>query len=50
MVLGDEVLLGAIPLEDLDLHVDPRMGRLLPNPASPDRPTSLAMGVRSQSS
>jgi clan AA aspartic protease len=45
MVLGDEVLLGAIPLEDLDLHVDPRGGRLIPNPNSPDRPMSLAMGV-----
>jgi clan AA aspartic protease len=46
MVLGSEVLLGAIPLEDLDLHVDPVNQRLLPNPDSPDRPMSLAMGVR----
>jgi hypothetical protein len=46
MVMGNEVLLGAIPLEDLDLHVDPRRGRLMPNPESPDRPMSMAMGVR----
>ncbi len=45
LVLGTEVLLGAIPLEDLDLHVDPLGARLMPNPASPDRPTSMAMGV-----
>jgi clan AA aspartic protease len=46
MVMGNEVLLGAIPLEDLDLHVDPLKGRLIPNPDSPDRPMSMAMGVR----
>ena len=46
MVMGNEVLLGAIPLEDLDLHVDPLRGRLVPNPDSPDRPMSMAMGVR----
>lgn len=45
MVMGNEVLLGAIPLEDLDLHVDPSKGRLIPNPDSPDRPMSMAMGV-----
>ncbi len=45
MVLGEEVLLGAIPLEDLDLHVDPLRGRLMTNPMSPDRPMSMAMGV-----
>ena len=46
MVMGTEVLLGAIPLENLDLHVDPSKGRLIPNPESPDRPISMAMGVR----
>ncbi len=45
MVMGNEVLFGAIPLEDLDLHVDPLKGRLIPNPESPDRPMSMAMGV-----
>jgi clan AA aspartic protease len=45
LVMGNEVLLGVIPLEDLDLHVDPLRGRLIPNPNSPDRPMSMAMGV-----
>ncbi len=31
-------LLGQIPLEGLDLHVDPRGQRLIPNPESPDMP------------
>jgi len=37
MVLpGDtEVLLGAIPLEDMDVLIDPRQQRLIVNPASP---------------
>ena len=45
LVLDGEPLLGAIPLEDLDLHVDPQRMRLIPNPESPDRPMSLAVGV-----
>ena len=45
IVLDGEPLLGAIPLEDLDLHVDPQRMRLVPNPESPDRPMSLAVGV-----
>jgi clan AA aspartic protease len=38
MVLpGDsEVLLGAIPMEDLDVLVDPKRQQLIVNPASPD--------------
>jgi clan AA aspartic protease len=45
MVMGNEVLLGAIPLEDLDLHVDPLKGRLIPNPESPERPMSMSMSM-----
>jgi clan AA aspartic protease len=37
-VLGDEVILGQTVLEKLDLHVDCRERRLLPNPAHPDQP------------
>lgn len=33
-------LLGQIPLEALDFHVDPLGQRLLPNPDSPDAPLS----------
>ena len=31
-----EVLLGSIPLEDLDVTIDPRQQRLIVNPKSPD--------------
>ncbi len=46
LVLGDEVLLGAVPMETMDVLVDPARQQLIPNPDSPDRPMSLAMGVR----
>ena len=38
LVLGDEVLLGAVPLEDMDLVVDPGRRRLTVNPTSPNLP------------
>ncbi|MEN6448885.1 MAG: retroviral-like aspartic protease family protein [Thermoguttaceae bacterium] len=34
---GARPLLGAIPLEEMDWHVSPLEGKLLPNPESPDR-------------
>ena len=43
MVLGNEPLLGAIALEDMDLVVDPANRRLTVNPQNPDVPGSLAM-------
>jgi clan AA aspartic protease len=46
MVLGDEVLLGAIPMEDMDLIVHPLSREVLINPASPNIPSSLAKGLR----
>lgn len=36
MVLGDEVLLGAIPMEDLDVVVNPLLQTLTVNPANPN--------------
>jgi clan AA aspartic protease len=36
LVLGNEVLLGAIPMEDMDLVVDPRRQVVDVNPASPN--------------
>ncbi len=42
MVLGDEVLLGAIPMEDMDLIVRPLSREVLVNPTSPNIPSSLA--------
>lgn len=42
MVLGDEVFLGAIPMEDMDLIVRPLSREVLVNPLSPNIPSSLA--------
>lgn len=41
LVLGDSVLLGAIPMEDMDLVVHPAKRKLLVNPESPNIPTAL---------
>ena len=38
MVTGDEVLIGQTVLETLDLLVDCKNQRLVPNPANPDQP------------
>jgi clan AA aspartic protease len=46
LVLGDEVLLGAIALEDMDLVVHPGSRRLMSNPLSPNIPSALAKGAR----
>ena len=43
---GDQVLLGAIPLEDMDLIVHPQRQEVLPNPENPNIAVSLAMGFR----
>jgi clan AA aspartic protease len=37
-VLGDEVLLGAVPMEDLDLVISPSRQTVTVNPESPDIP------------
>ena len=42
MVLGNEVLLGAIPMEDMDLVLRPQLQSLDVNPESPNIPLSLA--------
>lgn len=42
LVMGDQVLLGAIPMEDMDLIVVPRTRTLDVNPSSPNIGTSLA--------
>lgn len=38
LVLGDEVLLGAVPMEDMDLVVNPARRELTVNPESPNIP------------
>ena len=42
LVMGDQVLLGAIPMEDMDLVVSPREQRITVNPAAPNIPMALA--------
>lgn len=46
MVLGHEVLLGAIPMEDMDLVVRPSTREFVVNPLNPNIPASIAMGER----
>jgi clan AA aspartic protease len=41
LVLGDEVLLGAIPMEDMDLVIIPKTITVDVNPASPNVATSI---------
>jgi hypothetical protein len=40
--MGDQVLIGAIPLEDMDLVIVPRTRTLDVNPSSPGIGTSIA--------
>ncbi|MFN0030592.1 MAG: clan AA aspartic protease [Flavobacteriales bacterium] len=42
MVTGNEVLLGAIPMEDMDLIIHPKLLKLSVNPASPNVATGKA--------
>ena len=41
LVMGDEVLLGAVPMEDLDVVILPLMRKLVVNPESPDTPAPV---------
>lgn len=41
LVLGDSVLLGAVPLEDMDLVISPRLQTITVNPESPNIPAAL---------
>ena len=43
LVLGEAVLLGAIPMEDMDLVVQPALLKVSVNPANPNYPSSTAM-------
>ena len=42
MVLGNEMLLGAIPMEDMDLVLRPQYQSIEVNPESPNIPLSVA--------
>ena len=45
LVLGDEIPLGAVPMEDMDLVVSPATRSVTVNPASPNVPSSTAKQV-----
>ena len=46
LVFGDEVLLGAVPMEDMDLVVNPARREVTVDPASPNVPHSRAKRAR----
>ena len=46
LVLGDQVLLGVVPMEDMDLIIQPAQRRVVVNPESPNIPMSIAKGLR----
>ena len=46
LVLGDQALLGAIPMEDMDLVISPSRQTVTVNPNSPNIAASMAMGFR----
>lgn len=41
LVLGDSVLLGAVPMEDMDLVVSPSRQTIVVNPKSPNIPSAM---------
>ena len=43
LVLGESVLLGAIPLEDMDLVINPRRQQVTVNPESPNIPSAVVV-------
>jgi hypothetical protein len=47
LVMGDQVLVGAIPMEDMDLVVMPRSRTLDVNPDSPNIATTIAKSLTS---
>ena len=45
LVLGDEVLLGAVPMEDMDVLVSPAKQTLIVNPESPNIAMSIVKNL-----
>ena len=41
LVIGDSVLLGAVPMEDMDLVLSPSTGTITVNPKSPNIPSAV---------
>lgn len=46
LVMGEQALLGVVPMEDMDLVVIPKTRQVVPNPASPDAGGSFALSPR----
>ena len=45
LVFGDQVLLGAVPMEDMDVLVSPARQKLIVNPESPNFATAIVTGA-----
>jgi clan AA aspartic protease len=45
LVFGQQPLLGAVPMEDMDVLIHPATQRLVPNPENPNIAVSIAVGV-----
>jgi clan AA aspartic protease len=46
LVLGNQILLGSVPMEDMDLVVSPASHKLEVNPANPNFPHALVKAVK----
>ncbi|HEX8294903.1 MAG TPA: hypothetical protein VF593_01270 [Chthoniobacteraceae bacterium] len=46
LVMGNEVLIGAIAMEDMDVLIEPRAQKLIVNPEHPDHAGGFIGGVR----
>ena len=46
LVIGDEVLLGAVPMEDMDLVVNPGRRELTVDPVSPNIPHARVKNLK----
>ena len=46
VVMGDQVLLGSIPMQAMDVVIHPRSEQVVPNPESPNVPSFLAKRTR----
>ena len=47
LVMGEQPLLGAIPMEDMDLVVVPKTRQVIVNPDSPNIASTVAKSIRS---
>ena len=46
LVFGDEVLLGSVPMEDMDILISPAKQALIVNPESPNIAMSVAKDIK----